>query len=306
MKGFIRQHVSADTEPAPQTISVTLNSFGTYPVPTSIARLSGAEWYGAQMAFEPWKRWQVWLAAVIGGAVVLFSAISAIVNGLESVRDVFAWAIWAYDRANTPWLGVFMLLLVGGLLWWGIKEMRNDAKIGNETNRTAWERETAVRAQALEDVRQEFVRDFEHLGMLRRAVPLALEAQQLRKAIAQARERRRPDFATMRNHNLATVGDWITGAMEYSVGGFERLPLGRPPTIPAAGDGVPTLDRTNATVRPLVEGQEWIYDRDKSGSFESAVGAWWNRFEQAVSDLEQEVEQKEARVRELLLSVQDG
>lgn len=96
--------------------------------------------------------WRAQVAALLAAIVVIVSAISALVNGVETVRDVFGWMIWAWERLNTPWLGLFMLVWVGWLLWRGLKDMAAAAERGNEKDRKAASRENEIRQAALEDV----------------------------------------------------------------------------------------------------------------------------------------------------------
>src|SRR5687768_1755486 len=60
------------------------------------------------------------LAAIL---VTVISSITGVVKGLETVSDVFAWAQWTYVRLNTPWIGLFMLVMVGAILWIGIERL---------------------------------------------------------------------------------------------------------------------------------------------------------------------------------------
>ena len=79
-------------------------------------------WYGDEM----WKLFastRVRIAAFVAGIVVTGSAVSNAVNGLESLQDSFAWAFWAYERANTPWLGVFVLVALSALFYSGMRDI---------------------------------------------------------------------------------------------------------------------------------------------------------------------------------------
>lgn len=85
---------------------------------------------------------RVRLGLAVGGV----SAISGLLQGFQSVWDAMTWAVWIYEHANTPWLGVFMLFLVGWLLWSGIKQVEAASANGDQK-----EMESNARvAQALE------------------------------------------------------------------------------------------------------------------------------------------------------------
>jgi len=96
--------------------------------------------------------WKAKAALALATIVAGMSALDALVGGIESLRDVRTWLIWAFERANTPWLGVFMLIFVGCLLWSGLKDIGKAAERGNAKDRKAAQQETRIRQEALDEM----------------------------------------------------------------------------------------------------------------------------------------------------------
>jgi hypothetical protein len=144
-----------------------------------------------------WKNAWVKRAAVIGGIATGLSGISALVHGIETMRDAFAWALWIYERANTPWLGLFILSLVAGMFWYGIKQVAAAAVRGDEaerqeaTKRATEEARARVQQQALIETVSERIRSelkdttelAERFGQLLSMRDAAQRAQRLRRDV---------------------------------------------------------------------------------------------------------------------------
>ncbi len=155
------------------------------------------------------SQWQTRVAIFVAGAVVFFSTVSALVNGVETVRDVFGWAIWVYERANTPWLGVFVLILIGGMLWWGIREGHKAMERGSDIAKS---RDEAA-MEAIKALRTELASEFEVPQLIAKITVLQKEYDKLQPAVEKAQDevRKRGDrvraFSESFDPNALTADD---------------------------------------------------------------------------------------------------
>jgi hypothetical protein len=94
-----------------------------------------------------WGERLVRYSLIVGAVVSGFSLLAAAVNGLETTAAFFAWAQWIYERANTPWLGVFVVIAISFTLHHGLKKVAAAERVEGETTRQKLANETeTVRA----------------------------------------------------------------------------------------------------------------------------------------------------------------
>lgn len=86
------------------------------------------------MLFSTW--WGK-IAALFVAIHVIGSGFSLLVGRVEGVKDSFSYLVWIYERANTPWLGVFMLALVALMLWMAKGEVVKAQKEGVQKSAAA-------------------------------------------------------------------------------------------------------------------------------------------------------------------------
>jgi len=105
--------------------------------------------FGQKELSGHWSNFRVRLSAKLAGVVILFSFLSTVVNGVESWRDIFGWAIWIYERANTPWIGLFVLVVIGIIYWSGVQQV-----IRENATRSESENDAALLNEEIEDLRK--------------------------------------------------------------------------------------------------------------------------------------------------------
>src|SRR5688500_8517782 len=75
-----------------------------------------------------WQNWKTRTAVLFAGTVSVASGVSWLANGASTVSDSIEWLVWIYGRANTPWLGLFVLAITGWLMWDGCRDIRAEIK----------------------------------------------------------------------------------------------------------------------------------------------------------------------------------
>ena len=118
-------------------------------------------------------RWTTAFFAILrtwwGQAAIGLTALYFLLRFVSDARGTLDAAKDIYELAATPWIVLFWLAVVVGLLWKGVVQVREAAKRGSEIDRQAQVRETTARAAAIGEMEARFSERFavvDHVGVL--------------------------------------------------------------------------------------------------------------------------------------------
>ncbi|HEY9091780.1 hypothetical protein [Parasphingorhabdus sp.] len=265
-----------------------------------------------------WRNTSSRFAVLLTATFTIGAFVSGAVGQFSNWRDTLTWLVWIYERLNTPWMGLFVLILIGVLFWRGVVQITEAAKDGDLADAKRIEDERAIRSEAINEYRSEIgsLRQAQEKAsdILEKTSQILIQEQTLRTMTAGAQnlhhhvEKLRQSLeAIQKDGMLNTIipGQAISRAKDAGAWMVYCSDLNHP--APSYLENI-TVDE--AVITPPVGDGEPRYEASKNTAFIGQIKQALNLWERALGEIEArcdgEAKKLEKMKEDFLNDIQQG